>query len=394
MTLPRLPLVVVFAAPILVVSAPLAAQDGNPIQTDSTAPAVSQLPAPSPLPFSVSGVLFLNYQYGGPRAARSQNRFDLDRAYVTVRGAAGSRDSVRVTLDVFQQRDDRRDDYYSGWSMRVKYAYLNHDFVGGSGDGLQVFARLGIIPTVVIEQEERFWPRGLSPVAVDLNGYFNSADAGAAVGISLPNDIGEVYTTLVNGSGFTSRETDRYKDFQTRFTFTPWAKGSGPLRNLELSPWFSVGGRASDFVSGRGTVAAAAEARRKHRYGLLATYRDTRFVVGAHVARRLEVAERADTTRDTAPAARDFTGQLTSVFALWRPLATASRPSPWSLLARIDDVRPDDISDASQRRYFVGTTWDLSSRTSVTFDVQSLLPKNGHSAVPSRTYFLHIIANY
>jgi hypothetical protein len=246
----------------------------------------------------------------------------------------------------------------------------------------------------VIEQEEQFWPRGLSAVAVDLNGYFASSDAGAALGISLPNEMGEVYTTIVNGSGYTSRETDRYKDFQTRVTFTPWAKGSGPLKNLELSPWFSIGGRASDFINGKGTVAPVADARRKHRFGFLTTYRDNRFVLGAHVARRLEVAETADTTLATTPTTREFTGHLTSVFAFWRPLATASRTSPWSLLGRIDNVRPDDISEASQRRYFVGTQWNLSSRTSVTFDVQSLFPRNGHTATPTRTYFLHIIANY
>jgi hypothetical protein len=57
-------------------------------------------------------------------------------------------------------------------------------------------------------------------------------------------------------------------------------------------------------------------------------------------------------------------------------------------------VKADDITDAAQRRYFVGTQWNLSSRTSVTFDVQSLIPKGGHTSVPSRTYFLHIIANY
>jgi hypothetical protein len=342
----------------------------------------------------MSGVLFLNYQYGGPRNARSQNRFEIERAYVTARGAAGSKDSVRVTLDVFQQRDDARDDYYSGWSVRVKYAFLNHDFVRGADDDLRIFARLGLIQTVVIEQEERFWPRGLSPVAVDLNNYFSSADAGLAVGVTLPDEIGEVYSTLVNGPGYTSRETDRFKDFQTRLTLTPWARGSGFLQGLEFSPWFSIGGRASDFVAGKGTVEPVAAARRKHRYGFLTTYRDNRFVFGAHIARRLEVAETADTTQDVSPTTRDVTGHLTSVFAFWRPFSTASERSPWSLLARVDDVKPDDITDASQRRYIVGTSWDISSRTSVTFDVQSLFPKGGASTVPARTFFLHIIANY
>ena len=65
-------------------------------------------------------MLYLNYQYGGPRGSRSENRFDMERAYLNFRAASGTRDSVRVTLDVFQQRDASRDQYYRGWTMRVK----------------------------------------------------------------------------------------------------------------------------------------------------------------------------------------------------------------------------------------------------------------------------------
>lgn len=353
-------------------------------------------------------MLYLNYQYGGPKNSKSENRFDMDRAYVNVRAASGSRDSIRVTLDVFQQRDATRDQYYRGWTMRVKYAYLNHELVRGSGDDLKVFARLGLIQTVMIEKEEQFWNRGLSQVAAEQAGYFNSADAGAAVGITLPNKAGEIYSTIMNGSGYASRETDRYKDLQTRVTLTPWANGSGPLKGLQLSPWVSLGARSSDFLTGKGTVQPVAAARRKHRYGFLATYRDPRLVLGAHVARRLEVAETADTTQASSPSTRDVTGNLTSVFGFWRPLGTGTvtsppgattaptvtATSPWLLLFRVDDIKPDDVSSASQRRYIVGSTWELSPRTSVTFDVQSLSPRNGLSGVPSRTFFLHIISNF
>lgn len=352
-----------------------------------------QSPAPSPSPFAFSGVLYLNYQYGGLAGARSENRFELERAYLNFRASAGSRDSIRVTLDVFQQRDATRDQYYRGWAMRVKYAYLNHDFVEGTGDDMKVWGRLGLIQTVVIEKEEQYWNRGLSQVALEQAGFFNSADAGVGLGITLPDRIGEVYATIVNGAGYQSRETDRFKDFQARLTLTPWASGSSFLRGLQLSPWLSLGARSSDFVAGRGTVQPVAEARRKNRYGFLTTYRDSRFVFGAQIARKIDVAESADTTQDVVPATRDVNGNLTSVFAFWRPLGPASS-SPWSVLGRVDDIKPDDDASGTQRRYIVGTTWELNSRTSVTFDVQSLSPRNGLSGTPSRTYFLHFIANY
>jgi hypothetical protein len=379
--------------PTLVLGSRLSAQDGNSIQIDSTAPTVSQSPAPSPLPFAFSGVLYLNYQYGGLRGARSENRFDLERAYLNFRAASGSRDSIRVTLDVFQQRDATRDQYYRGWTMRVKYAYLNHDFVQGSGDAMKVWARLGLIQTVVIEKEEQFWNRGLSQVATEQAGYFNSADAGVGLGVTLPDRMGEVYTTIMNGTGYQSRETDRFKDFQTRLTLTPWAKGSSFLKGLQLSPWISIGGRSSDFVNRRGTVQPVADARRKDRYGFLTTYRDARLAAGLHIARKVDIAESADTLTSVAPATRTVTGNLTSAFAFWRPLGPATS-SPWSVLARVDDIKPDDASSGSQRRYIVGTSWELSSRTSVTFDVQSLSTRNGLSSTPTRTFFLHFIANY
>ena len=390
MHLPSLRLV---ALAFLTVTPELLAQDGNSTTTDSASPPVPQSPATSTLPFAFSGVLYLNYQYGGLKGARSENRFDMDRAYLNFRAASGSRDSIRVTLDVFQQRNSPGDQFYRGWAMRVKYAYLNHDFVQGTADDLKVWARIGLIQTVVIEKEEQFWNRGLSQAPTELAGYFNSADAGAALGVTLPGRMGEIYTTIVNGAGYASRETDRFKDFQARLTLTPWAKGSSFLKGVQLSPWFSVGGQASAFAARRGTVQPVADARTRNRYGFLANYRDTRLIAGAHFARRVDDAETADTTRDVSPTVREVTGNLTSVFAFWRPLGPATS-SPWSVLARVDDVKPDDAASGRQRRYIVGTSWDLSSRTSVTFDVQSLSTRNGLTSTPSRTFFLHFIANY
>lgn len=392
MHVPRIRLVELAAA-LLVIPTLTLAQDGNPPAIDSAPPAVIPTGQTSSLPFVFSGVLYLNYQYGGPRGARSDNKFDIERAYLNFRASSGSRDSIRVTLDVFQQRDDTRNEYYRGWTMRVKYAYLNHDFVQGSGDAMKLWARLGLIQTVVIEKEEQFWNRGLSPVAVDQLGFFNSADAGAGLGITLPDRIGEVYATIVNGAGYQSRETDRFKDFQARLTLTPWAKGSGFLQGLQLSPWVSIGGRSSDFVTQRGTVQPVADAREKNRYGFLTTYRNPRFVFGAQLARKLDVAESADTTQDVAPATRDVTGELVSVFGFWRPIGPATS-SPWSVLARVDDFKPDEDASGSQRRYIIGTTWELSSRTSVTLDVQSFSPRNGLAGTYSRTFFLHFISNF
>ena len=340
--------------------------------------------------------MYLNYQYGGPSGRRSENRFDLARAYLNFRAATGNRDSVRVTLDVFQQTDAGRDDYYRGWTMRVKYGYLQHELIQGSGDRARAYLRLGLIQTVMIENEEQYWNRGLSQVAVEQAGYFNSADAGVAAGVTLPNRLGEIYATVMNGNGYASRETDRFKDFQARLTLTPWGAGSGPLKGLQLSPWVSVGARSSDFAAGKGTVLPVADARTKNRYGFLATYRDARVALGANLARKVDVAESADTTSDATPGTRTVDGNLVSVFGIIRPalFVSGATSSPLSIVLRADQVEPDDAVAGSQRRYIIGSTWDLSSRTSVTFDVQSVTFRNGLPGTASRTWFLHLISSF
>jgi hypothetical protein len=381
------PLAALFAS----VSHPLTAQSPP---TDSTPPvATQQAPSSSPRPFAFSGVLYLNYQYGGPANSQSANRFDVDRAYLNFRASAGSRDSIRVTADVFQQRDPALDDYYAGWAVRIKYAYLNHEFVTGPSNATRVFGRIGILQTVVIEKEEQYWNRGLSQAAVEQAGYFNSADAGAAAVVSLPNRLGEVYATIVNGNGYASRETDRFKDFQARVSISPWANSNSVLRGLEFSPWVSVGGRASTFATGQGTLNPVTEAQRKDRFGFFTGYRNSRLVAGLQLGRRIDVSETADTTTAVVPTSRTVTGNLVSNFAFWRPLGPATR-SPWTLLYRVDHITPDDTQEGTQRRYIVGTTWDVSSRTSVTFDVQSLSFRNGLPGTNARTYFLHVIANF
>jgi len=356
-------------------------------------PAASQAPA---LPFSFSGVMYLNYQYGGARGKRSENKFDLARAYLNFRAASGSRDSVRVTLDVYQQTDAAKDDYYRGWTMRVKYAWLQHDFIQGSGNQPRLYARLGLVNTVIIDKVESYWNRGLSSVATEQAGYFSSADAGVAAGLTLPNKLGEVYTAIVNGNGYGSRETDRFKDFQTRVTLSPWANGTGALKGLQVSPWVSLGARASDYATQRGTVRPVAAAQERNRYGVFLGYKDARVTLGTNIARKTDVKETADTTVATAPTATTITGNLTSYIAFVRPgmFMNGATSSPLSLLARVDAVEPNTDAAGTQRRYIVGAMWDLSSKTSVTLDVQSVNFRNGLSGTPSRTFFLHLISSF
>ena len=382
------------AAVLAVAAPPLSlthAQDTTRARPDSAKRATAATP-----PFEFSGIIFANYQYGGLKNNRSVNRFELERAYLTFRATPAQHFGVRITTDVYQQRDTTRDQYFRGWALRAKYAYGQYDFIRGSGDALKANVRLGMLQTVVIEQEEQYWPRGIAPVAIDQNGYFQSADLGAAATVTLPGKRGEVYATITNGSGYTSRETDRFKDYAVRLTLTPLANSSGFLKALAISPWFSNGDRASDFARSRGTVLAVADAQRKDRAGLFIGIRDDRLSLGAHVAQRWDVFEAADTTVDLEPLAIERTGRVISLHTTVRPLMYFANTLRWplALLFRYDRIKPDVDTDAYARNTIAGLSWEFNRRTSLTFDYQNQRPTNGSTASDSKVYFLHLIAGF
>src|SRR6476620_4497332 len=110
----------------------LTAQQPTPDTTKPAPPPAAPAPAPTTvsIPVDFSGVLYANYQYRGDQgAAKAQNKFDLERTYLTFRMPAGDRASIRVTLDVFQQGTTHNDAFYRGWVIRAKYAYLQYDLI-------------------------------------------------------------------------------------------------------------------------------------------------------------------------------------------------------------------------------------------------------------------------
>jgi hypothetical protein len=391
-----------FTALLLSVSTTLVAQDTTrarpdtakpPADTQPTPPAAA--PAPS-LPFDFSGILYANYQYGGVKGNRSTNRFELERAYLTFRATPGEHFAVRITADIYQQRDTTRDQYYRGWTFRAKYAYGQYDFIRGIGDELKASVRLGMLQTVVIELEEQHWQRGVSQVALEQQGFFSSSDLGGALNVVFPKKRGELYATIVNGSGYASRETDRFKDYGVRLTLTPLANSSGFWKGLSISPWYLNGDRASDFARRRGTVAPVTDAQRKDRAGIFLGLRDPRIVLGAQIAQRWDAFESADTTVDTAPTSVERAGQLVSLHATVRPLAYINSAPAWPLavVLRADHFKPDSDRDPYTRNYIAGLQWEFNSRTSLTFDYQNAAPRDGGVSTDNKVYFLHFIAGF
>jgi hypothetical protein len=342
-----------------------------------------------------SGILFANWNYRTDRGARAQNRFDLERAYLTFRMPAGDRASVRITADVFQNTAAPGDAFYRGWAFRAKYAYFQYDALRGGG--LTALARLGMLHTVVIEHVETFWPRWVSRAAVELNGFFQSADVGVASLVGLPNRRGEIYATVTNGPGYTSRETDRFKDAAVRLTFTPFGAERGFLQTAALSVWGYKGAIASRFVAGgAGQVGAVGEGLQRDRWGVFAGLRERRLTLGAEIAKRIDEGEIGNNTPASPRVVIDSTSTLVSAFAITRPLEliTPETRSPLAAFARYDRARLNDDTGPASRLIIAGLIWDITSRLSMAADYQQLLPRDGAAGVDTKTWFAHFVASF
>lgn len=373
-----------------------AAPPGAPAR-DSAQPKPAAPPPAPPLDFS--GILFANFQYRGEAGpAKATNKFDVERAYLTFRIPAGEHTSVRITTDVFQQTASPNDSYYRGWVVRIKYAYLQYNYLNGAE--WKANARIGILHTVFIDHEEQYWPRWISLVPVERAGYFSSADGGLATTITLPRKWGEIYATLTNGPGYTSRETDRFKDYAARLTLTPWSGAESKfMRTVALTGWLYKGATASKFVTaGPGEIGVIGSALDRDRWGLFAGSNDSRFTFGLDYASREEEGESGLNTIVSPRAVTDSSGKLFSAYAVVRAFAlgsaTGTTLSRLGLMGRFDRVTTNTRTDWKYNVVIAGIIWDLSKRASVSLDYQEVTPVEGRPITATKTYFAHFVARF
>jgi hypothetical protein len=342
-------------------------------------------------------VLYANFQYRADEGpSKSQNKFDLERAYLTFRMPAGDRASIRITVDVFQQTATPNDAFYRGWVVRAKYAYLQYDYLKSAS--WNATARVGLIHNVVIDHIEGFWPRWISQTAVERAGFFSSADAGVGTLVTLPNKFGEFYATVVNGSGYTARETDRFKDYSARLSITPLSGSDNKLiQSLALTGWTYIGAVASAFVAGgTGEIGPVGKSLPRIRSGIFVGFRDPRLSVGAEWAIRKDGTENGANTLASPIVEVDSTGHLLSGFAVIKPFQLLGPVStfPLGLVARFDRFKPNTVNDSYVDTIIGGMTWDLNKKASLSLDYQDVTPHNGAIATATKTYFLHLVANF
>jgi hypothetical protein len=368
----------------------------------ASAPMLSAQTTVTVPPIDFSGVIYSNYQYRTDAQAKDQNKFDVERVYLTFRMPAGDRASIRVTTDVFQQLTAANAAYYAGWAIRLKYAYLQYNYITGKPTDFTAVARFGALHTVVIDHLEQFWPRWISQTDVERTGLFSSADVGVATQMTLPNKWGEIYGAVTNGPGYTSRELDRFKDPQVRLTLTPLANsGAKYLTTWAISPWYYKGEVASRFVAGgAGQVGPVAEGLKRDRWGIFTGVRDPRLSLGAQYAQFKGESENGANTLAAPRVIVDSTGHIVSGFAVVKPLALFDTSySRLGLVGRYDKITTNTNTDAAYHVFIGGLIFDLSRRASVSFDYQETLPDKNTALLgginqPLKTYFFHLVANF
>jgi hypothetical protein len=386
----------VFVVILAIPPSVMAAQ--QPADTTKPAPPPTAAPATVSIPVDFSGVLYANYQYRGEAGpAKSSNKFDVERAYLTFRMPAGDKASIRITADVFQQTNPANDAFYRGWVVRAKYAYLQYDFIKNPNFGW--LARAGLLHNVVIDHIESFWPRWISQSPVERAGFFSSSDAGVASLITMPNKLGEFYATIVNGPGYTSRETDRFKDYAARLTITPLAASSSRiLKTLALTAWTYQGAVASRFAAGGvGQLGAIGSSLPRTRSGAFLGVRDPRLAAGLEYDTRKDGGETGANTAIAPAVEIDSTGRLLAGFAVVKPLQLLNDKStfPLGIVGRWDRFKPNTATSGYLNTVIAGLTWDLNKKTALSLDYQEQTPKSGLVGfAPTKTYFMHLVANF
>ena len=376
--------------------APVALSAQQP--ADTTKPAAPPPAATVSIPVDFSGILYANFQYRGDAgAAKSTNKFDVERAYLTFRMPAGDRASIRITADVFQQTTPPNDAFYRGWVIRAKYAYLQYDYLK-SATGWNGLVRGGLLHNVVIDHAESFWPRWISQTPVERAGFFSSADAGIATLLTFPNKFGELYATIVNGPGYTSRETDRFKDYAARLSLTPFSGSSNKvIKTFALTGWTYIGAVGSQFAAGGpGQVGQVGSSMPRTRGGIFAGVRDPRLTAGFDWATRKDARETGLNTLVSPRVETDSTGRLIAGFVTAKPFQLLSSQStfPLGVVARWDRFKPNTGTPGYINTVIGGLTWDLNKKTALSLDYQEQTPHSGAIAAATKTYFLHLVANF
>jgi len=305
---------------------------------------------------------------------KNYNRFDLDRMYLTAKVQLFDQGKFQLTSDLF--RNSAVGTYYPGFSLRIKFAFLDYSPVS------PVSIKLGVIPGVWSGFVDSFWKyRGLSSSVTDRNGYYSSADIGVQVLYKLPWNIGAVSAFMLNGNGYAAPESNRFKDFALRASFAPF----------QADPIFSQFVVAAYGYKGS-TQSIAGDALPRNRYGAMVSYGYWYASAGVEYNIRTDAPASADSLVNGN--AFSVFGEVKAPFAEWA--------NTLSLIWRYDVVDPDMKSGGDISRFgILGIAFKPDERLTFVIDRQStkaetatMIRNDGTKTDYDNRWFLHALITF
>ncbi len=313
----------------------------------------------------ISGNIYANYNwnYTGIGKEKDENRFEVERLYLTAKSKLSEEFSMRATLDVYTSKMDAN----LNSAYILKYGYLDWK----ASEWLTV--RGGMIPTEWVGHVEDIWKfRGIAKVMSDIEGLQSSSDVGISTIAKLPSNLGEVVLLVLNGNGYRKAENNRFKDIAGRITISPFFNQGNVLKKLKLS---------AHFYSGR-----YSERLKKERWGIMLSLPFEDFSIA------LDYDTRKDSTIDGAGVSLFGELQLKSIVGL----------NNYSLIGRIDSFDPNiNVAGDKHLRLIYGIAYKASANVTLVLNNQSMAAEkdvykkyDGSLSKSDGKIFLNLMVSY
>jgi hypothetical protein len=181
-------------------------------------------------------------------------------------------------------------------------------------------------------------------------------------------------------------------------TLTPLSSWDNKvLKTFALTGYTYIGAVASSFAAGGpAQVGAIGSSMPRTRAGFFAGVRDPRLSAGVEWDTRKDARETGANTLVSPRVEVDSTGRLIAGFAAIKPFQLLNDKStfPLGLVGRWDRFKPNTDLDGYINIVIGGLTWDLNKRSAISLDYQEQTPHNGAVIAPTKTYFMHMVANF
>jgi hypothetical protein len=290
----------------------------------------------------VGGLIYGAWSADLGSGAEGANRFEVNRAYVTLSGALSERVTGRITTDAIREDGEELE-------VRLKYAFVTY-----RPERSALAVRFGLTPTPFVAFEEGVWGyRMQGSIPADRLRYLSSSDLGVAVdGRWGEGDAVQATIGVYNGEGWARGEVDSGKDLMARVT----------VRLARTDETGAFGGIRVTAYGGMGSPPGGGV--RQRALGML-SWR----------TRRLTLAGQYLLTRDRQDAGTGETvdGRLLNTFAVVRvPSAQVD------LIARLELHDPDRGVEADrQTRWTAGVGHALSPELRILGSLEHLSYQGG-----------------